>query len=236
MSIPATMRAAVLEEFGKPLVFKDVPVPKPGTGEILVQVEFSGICHSDLHLQENNPPVKTPLPIILGHEGWWNYGLVLWKLLSRNDYIWSVTPIFNWIQYPWWRHPWKHFPRYWSFVRGIHRWPVNFPHKDQWRRALMFSLICAWTNDWVSNRDADDLRRHRANYDVTVMDRQCSHGDVMEKKRFPHTGPVWGKPSVTGVFYSQSFAASLVIASLNKQSSCPGIGNAMTHHTHVTAP
>ena len=58
-------------------------------------------------------------------------------------------------------------------------------------------------NDWVSNRDADDLRRHRANYDVTVMDRQCSHGDVMEKKRFPHTGPVWGKPSVTGVFYSQ---------------------------------
>ena len=38
---------------------------------------------------------------------------------------------------------WKHSPRYWPFVRVIHRSPVNFPHKGQWRRALMFSLICA---------------------------------------------------------------------------------------------
>ena len=37
---------------------------------------------------------------------------------------------------------WKHFPRYWPFVRGIHRPPVNSPHKGQWRGALMFSLIC----------------------------------------------------------------------------------------------
>ena len=46
---------------------------------------------------------------------------------------------------------------------------VNSPHTDQWRGALMFSLICAWTNGWVNNQDADDLRRHRAHYDVTVM-------------------------------------------------------------------
>ena len=38
---------------------------------------------------------------------------------------------------------WKHFPRYWSFVRGIHRSPVNFPHEGQGRGALKFSLICA---------------------------------------------------------------------------------------------
>ena len=38
---------------------------------------------------------------------------------------------------------WKHFPRYWPFVRGIHRSPVNSPHKGQWRGALMFSLIYA---------------------------------------------------------------------------------------------
>ena len=37
---------------------------------------------------------------------------------------------------------WKHFPRYWPFVRGIHRSPVNFCHKGQWHGALMFSLIC----------------------------------------------------------------------------------------------
>ena len=49
--------------------------------------------------------------------------------------------------------------------------PVNSPHKGQWRGALMFSLIWTWTNDGVNNRDAGDFRRHRAHYDVTVMDR-----------------------------------------------------------------
>ena len=61
---------------------------------------------------------------------------------------------------------WIYFPRYWPFVKGIHRWDS---HKSQWRRALMFSLICAWINGWVNNREAGDLRHHRAHYDVTVM-------------------------------------------------------------------
>ena len=64
---------------------------------------------------------------------------------------------------------WKHFPRYWPFVRRIHRSPLNFPHKGQWRGALMFSLIYAWTNSWANNGDAGDLRRHHAHYDVIVM-------------------------------------------------------------------
>ena len=64
---------------------------------------------------------------------------------------------------------WTHFPRYWPFVRGIHRSPVNSPHKGQWRGALMFTLICVWINGWVNNRKAGDLRRNRAHYDVTVM-------------------------------------------------------------------
>ena len=64
---------------------------------------------------------------------------------------------------------WKHFPRYWPFVRGIHRSPVNSPHKGQWRGALMFTLICARINGWVNNREAGDLRRNRAHYDVIVM-------------------------------------------------------------------
>ena len=63
----------------------------------------------------------------------------------------------------------KKCPRYWPFVRGIHRSPVNSPYKGQWRGALVFSLICARINDWVNNREAGDLRRHRAHYDVTVM-------------------------------------------------------------------
>ena len=64
---------------------------------------------------------------------------------------------------------WKHCPCYWPFVRGIHRSPMNSPHKGQWHGAFMFSLICAWINGWVNNRVAGDLRRHRAHYDVTVM-------------------------------------------------------------------
>ena len=64
---------------------------------------------------------------------------------------------------------WEHFPRYWPFVRGIHRSPVNPPHKDQWRGALMFSLTYDWTNSWVNNRGAGGLRRHRTHYDLIVM-------------------------------------------------------------------
>ena len=78
----------------------------------------------------------------------------------------------------WWNHSadilhnhdnvikWKHFPRCWPYVRGIHRSPVNSPHKGQWRGALMFSLICAWIKYWVNNREAGDFRRHRIHYDV----------------------------------------------------------------------
>ena len=64
---------------------------------------------------------------------------------------------------------WKHFPRYWPFVRGNHRSPVNSPRKGQLRGALMFSFICAWMNAWVNNCEADDLRRYRAHYDLSVM-------------------------------------------------------------------
>ena len=64
---------------------------------------------------------------------------------------------------------WKHFPRYWPFVRGIHRSPVNSPYKGQWCGALMFSFICAWINGWANIREAGDLRPHRAHYDIIVM-------------------------------------------------------------------
>ena len=64
---------------------------------------------------------------------------------------------------------WRHFPRYWPFVRGNHRSPVNSPHKGQWRGALMLSFICVWINGWVNNGEAGDLRRHRPYYDVIVM-------------------------------------------------------------------
>ena len=51
--------------------------------------------------------------------------------------------------------------------------PVNSPHKGEWRRALMFSIICVWINGWVNNREAGDLRCDRAHYDVIVMCLSC---------------------------------------------------------------
>ena len=64
---------------------------------------------------------------------------------------------------------WKHFPCHWPFVWGIHRSKVNSTHKDQWRGALMFSLICIWINGWINNCGAGDLRRNQAHYVVIVM-------------------------------------------------------------------
>ena len=72
---------------------------------------------------------------------------------------------------PWWRHQMETFSASWPIVLGIRRWPVNSPHKGQWRGALMFSLTCAWINGEVNNREAGDLRRHRAHHNVTAMRR-----------------------------------------------------------------
>ena len=69
----------------------------------------------------------------------------------------------------WWCNQMEHFPRNWPFVRGIHRSPANSPHKGQWRRALMFSLICAWINCCVNNLEAGDMKHHLAHYDSIGM-------------------------------------------------------------------
>ena len=64
---------------------------------------------------------------------------------------------------------WKHLPHYWSLVREIHRSLVNSPHKGQGCGALMSSLISTRMDGWVNNREAGDLRCHRAHYNVTVI-------------------------------------------------------------------
>ena len=69
----------------------------------------------------------------------------------------------------WWRHQMESFSALLALCAGNSPGPVNSPHKGQWRGALMFSLICAWINDWVNNREAGDFRRHRGHYDVIVM-------------------------------------------------------------------
>ncbi|MBB4360440.1 propanol-preferring alcohol dehydrogenase [Bradyrhizobium sp. CIR18] len=63
-----TMKAAIVKQFGKPLVIEDVPVPQPGPGEILVKVKACGVCHTDLHAASGDWPVKPVPPFIPGHE------------------------------------------------------------------------------------------------------------------------------------------------------------------------
>lgn len=64
-----TMRAAVVREFGQPLVIEEVPVPEVPDGQVLVKVVASGVCHTDLHAANGDWPVKPSLPFIPGHEG-----------------------------------------------------------------------------------------------------------------------------------------------------------------------
>ena len=64
-----TMKAAVVREFGKPLVIEEVTVPRPAAGDILVKIEACGVCHTDLHAAEGDWPVKPNPPFIPGHEG-----------------------------------------------------------------------------------------------------------------------------------------------------------------------
>ena len=115
---------------------------------------------------------------------YWLYIYIYWKRHSVKKMKGCLQePCVRWmdnyvgfyyssITWAWSSHQkWRHFSRYWPFVRGIHRSPVNSPHKGQWRGALMFSLIWVWINGCVNNREAGDLRRHRANCEVIVIDR-----------------------------------------------------------------
>lgn len=68
--IPKTQKAVVFETNGGPLLYKtDYPVPTPASDEILVNVKYSGVCHTDLHAWKGDWPLGTKLPLVGGHEG-----------------------------------------------------------------------------------------------------------------------------------------------------------------------
>ena len=78
---------------------------------------------------------------------------ILYKIIVMSIlFIWTRT---------WWRHQMETFSALLALCAGNS--PVNSPHKGQWCRALMFSLICTWINAWVNNHDSGDR------YDVIVM-------------------------------------------------------------------
>ncbi|MEV7010804.1 zinc-dependent alcohol dehydrogenase [Streptosporangium sp. NPDC051022] len=63
------MRAAVVTAFGEPLEIQEIPVPEPGPRQVLVRIEASGLCHTDIHAAHGDWPVKPTLPFTPGHEG-----------------------------------------------------------------------------------------------------------------------------------------------------------------------
>ena len=78
-----------------------------------------------------------------------------------HDTSWGMNTFWSW---------WRYQMETCSVVkRGnmFHRSPMDSPHKGKWRGAFIFSLICAWTNGWVNNQDAGDLR-HRTHFNATV--------------------------------------------------------------------
>ena len=103
--------------------------------------------------------------------------VLLWLYHTFFEFMWNICAYVQCLRHWYWvilMHDdvikWKHFPRYWSLVREIHRSPVNSLHKGQWRGALMFSLICVRIDGWVNNGEAGDLRHHRSHYDAIVID------------------------------------------------------------------
>jgi len=68
-NVPEKQMAQVIEKTGGPVEFKEIPVPKPGPDEVLINIKFSGVCHTDLHAVNGDWPLATKLPLVGGHEG-----------------------------------------------------------------------------------------------------------------------------------------------------------------------
>lgn len=67
--IPKTQKAVIFETNGGKLEYKDIPVPVPKPNELLINVKYSGVCHTDLHAWKGDWPLPTKLPLVGGHEG-----------------------------------------------------------------------------------------------------------------------------------------------------------------------
>ena len=130
-----------------------------------------------------------------------------WDTLNGHHIAWYIDDILCWGDaclalitsegqkglHPWWRHQMETFSTLLAFCEGNPPVTVDSPHKGQWRGAFVFSLMCAGTNGWENNRDADDLKCHRAHPDSTVMLIETRNGN------FVVTGGTWGCQN--GIFH-----------------------------------
>ncbi|KAM5354440.1 hypothetical protein ACJ41O_001089 [Fusarium nematophilum] len=68
-NIPTEQWAQVLEKVGGPVEYKKIPVPKPASDEVLINIKYSGVCHTDLHAVNGDWPLASKMPLVGGHEG-----------------------------------------------------------------------------------------------------------------------------------------------------------------------
>ena len=135
-------------------------------------------------LNQYNPITEINLHIFAEAAYWFHIILSLWYYLKS-----LVNPLLYWIYFrkykyisifyrfaklrwhllPWWRHQMETFSALLSLSVGNSPVTGEFPAQDQWRRALMVSLICARINGWVNNREAGDLRCHCTHYDISYV-------------------------------------------------------------------
>ena len=140
-------------------------------------------------------------------------------LHNRPDYF-----ICIWDQWHWSNDDvikWQHFPRYWFLCGEFtgHRWIPRTKASDTELWCLFF--ICAWINGWVNNREAGDLRRHRAHYDVTAMEdyeswmkRHVVHDNwrgIKRNKKITTLNPSWN----IGIYFSIAWACRENLPTLN---------------------
>ena len=100
----------------------------------------------------------------------WHLFYTMGKYTNPCGMIVTTAPVFRCSNViAWWRNQMETFSALLALCEGFHRSPLDSPDKGQWRRVLMYSLNCAWTNGSAYYRDAYDLRRHRNHHDVIVM-------------------------------------------------------------------
>ena len=103
-----------------------VSIPEQWPNGLCYLSDMALVCDTDIKWSDDVFPVSNQ--VVQGRQDIWLY-------IVNHSTCFGIThdDVIKW----------KHFPRYWPFVRGIHRSPVNSRHKEKWRGALMFSLICA---------------------------------------------------------------------------------------------
>src|SRR5690349_6113774 len=91
-----TMKAAVVTKLGAPLELQRVQVPRPRAGQVLVEIETAGLCHTDIHAARGDWPVAPKVPLIPGHEG-------VGRVVALGDGV-DVIGVGDRVALPWLGH------------------------------------------------------------------------------------------------------------------------------------